>query len=258
MPQRQSGIYVIENTQTGDLYVGSSSHLDKRRRNHFHELKHGTHHSSYLQRAYNKYGHDTFLFRIIEEVPPIAEMLLQREQHWFDTLQPQYNLCPIAGTQQGLVYSKERLEKQGRGIKAAWASQTEEKREAIRQKAALRRHSDETKRKIGESSRGRTPSEETRKKLSEAGKGKKLSAEYSQRMSEKRTGEKRSEEARKNISQGHMGVGRSEESRRKQSETLKAKGVKVTPEMVAKRNATRKANKLAKQQAQDIQQPPLF
>ena len=82
-------------------------------------------------------------------------------------------------------------------------------------------------------------------------------------------GKKWSDEHRKNASDSHKGVTRSAEARKKQSDTTKGRtqtaehiakricagekngmyGKKLTPEMIAKRTATLKANKLAKKLA---------
>jgi len=54
------GIYKIENTVNGKVYIGSSNNIDKRFKDHLNSLNKNKHHSRKLQNAYNKYGEDVF------------------------------------------------------------------------------------------------------------------------------------------------------------------------------------------------------
>lgn len=78
-----SGIYLIELLNTGRFYVGSSSRLNQRLKEHFRELLAGKH-TPKLQRAYDKYGPSAFVAGVLEEVP--EENLTEREQFWIDWL----------------------------------------------------------------------------------------------------------------------------------------------------------------------------
>ena len=60
-------IYKIINVENGHFYVGSTIEIEKRKKRHFKDLKDGRHHSMYLQRAYDKYGENSFRFIIIKE-----------------------------------------------------------------------------------------------------------------------------------------------------------------------------------------------
>lgn len=60
-------IYKIINVENGHFYVGSTIEIEKRKKRHFKDLKNGRHHSMYLQRAYDKYGENSFRFIIIKE-----------------------------------------------------------------------------------------------------------------------------------------------------------------------------------------------
>lgn len=61
------GIYMIRNTINGKLYIGKSVNIKKRFNEHKHELRLGSHHNDYLQKAWNKYGEDAFEFIVLEE-----------------------------------------------------------------------------------------------------------------------------------------------------------------------------------------------
>lgn len=63
-----SGIYQIVNINTGKSYIGSSSRIHQRFYEHKNALRKNKHFNRYLQNAWNKYGEDNFVFRILEEV----------------------------------------------------------------------------------------------------------------------------------------------------------------------------------------------
>src|ERR1700726_4028557 len=81
-----SGIYRIVNTLNGKFYIGSAVNLRIRRKNHFVTLRNNAHKNPYLQRAFNKHGEQAFTFEVIELV--LVPFLIEREQHWFEKLQP--------------------------------------------------------------------------------------------------------------------------------------------------------------------------
>lgn len=70
----------------------------------------GVHVNSHLQNAYDKYGNDSLEFEIIEYIEiddNIKETLLEREQFWIDTVNPEYNILPIAGSTLGFKHTEE-------------------------------------------------------------------------------------------------------------------------------------------------------
>jgi len=96
-----SGIYQIKNTLNGNRYIGSAADLRRRWQQHLSALRHSQHHNRHLQRAFDKYGEEAFIFEVLEEdIEP--ENLIEREQHYFDTLEPAYNTSPTAGSQLGM------------------------------------------------------------------------------------------------------------------------------------------------------------
>jgi len=60
-------IYKITNTANGGVYIGKTIHPDKRKGQHFAELRTGKHHNAHLQNSYNKYGEDAFTWEVIEQ-----------------------------------------------------------------------------------------------------------------------------------------------------------------------------------------------
>ena len=78
----QSGVYTIRNVFDGKRYIGSARRLHVRRAQHFSDLRCDRHSSTHLQRAYDKYGVDGFLFEVVELCP--VDLLIEREQYWID------------------------------------------------------------------------------------------------------------------------------------------------------------------------------
>lgn len=85
------GVYKIINISNGDFYIGSSSNLERREKEHFRLLAKNKNHSILLQRAYNKYGKNNFKFEILEECDKCDIIVL--EQYYMDKLNPKYNIC---------------------------------------------------------------------------------------------------------------------------------------------------------------------
>lgn len=107
----KSGIYQICHAASGNVYIGSAIFISRRWNGHRHLLNTGTHHSPYLQRAWDKYGAAAFTFSVLEEVADTSS-LFEREQYYLDTLHPAFNVLPQAGTARGNTRSLEAIEKQ--------------------------------------------------------------------------------------------------------------------------------------------------
>lgn len=101
----KSGIYKIVNKLNGKIYIGSAVNLIKRKNQHLHYLRKGTHPNIHLQRSYNKHGEESFIFIIIERCK--IQELISKEQFYMNNLKPQYNICPVAGSSLGRVTTEE-------------------------------------------------------------------------------------------------------------------------------------------------------
>lgn len=191
-----SGIYQIRSKINGKIYVGSAMCIKKRWGVHLLALKKNIN-SRHLQNHVNKYGVDDLQFSIIEFCP--KEKLLEREQYWINTLQPQFNLAKIAGSNMGVKFSEE------------------------------------TKRKISESQKGKIIPQEQRKQIAQTLKGNipwnkglpmleetksKLSQSLKGRLAWNK-GTQLSEEGKLKLSIAHKGQIRTEEQKKKTSETIK-------------------------------------
>ena len=148
-----SGIYQIENTLNGKCYIGSAVNLKERWQNHLSALRREKHDNSHLQRAFDKYGEDTFIFSVLEDVKE-PEKLIEREQFYLDIQCPKYNISSTAGSPLGY------------------------------------RHTEEAIKKMSVASTGKLISVETRAKISVAMTGRHLSTETRAKMSAAKTGER--------------------------------------------------------------------
>ncbi|MGL5381069.1 GIY-YIG nuclease family protein [Clostridium sp.] len=62
------GIYMIKNKVDNKVYIGLSKNIKRRFTMHKTNLNSGKHKNDYLQKAWNKYGCDSFEFIILEEI----------------------------------------------------------------------------------------------------------------------------------------------------------------------------------------------
>jgi len=63
----KSAIYQIKNIKNNKIYIGCSTQLERRWRTHEGLLKKGKHKNSFLQKEYDKYGKDVFVYSILKE-----------------------------------------------------------------------------------------------------------------------------------------------------------------------------------------------
>ena len=87
---KKSGIYCIINIKNGHKYIGSSTNMYQRLMCHRSWLRRGSHHSIYLQRAWNKYGESMFECYTIEYID--QNLLEGREKFYINSIKPKYNM----------------------------------------------------------------------------------------------------------------------------------------------------------------------
>tara|TARA_R110000823_G_scaffold45504_1_gene117396 strand:+ start:3125 stop:3970 length:846 start_codon:yes stop_codon:yes gene_type:complete len=196
--EMKSGIYQITNTTNNKIYIGSSVNIKARWAGHRSDLKNKKHHSKHLQRSWELHGSGAFEFMILEAVED-SELLLEREQHYLDTLKPYereigYNNCREAANCLGFKH-------------------TEKSKRKMSQSRKGHKHSEETKRKMSEAQKGRVFTQETRAKMSKSATGRKASLETRKKMSQTRKGRK----------SWNTGIKTPQEVKNKISETLKGR-----------------------------------
>lgn len=104
----KSGIYKILNIVNGKFYIGSSYNIYDRFLDHKRDLRNNKHHCVALQRAYNKYGKDSFMYIKIEYCN--VHDLIRREQFYIDMFNPEYNSSRRAGSCLGYKFGKQTKE----------------------------------------------------------------------------------------------------------------------------------------------------
>jgi group I intron endonuclease len=100
-----TGIYKISSKTKFSIYIGSAFNIESRWNRHLKDLKQNKHHSTYLQRHYNKYGIEDLVFEILEICK--KEELIIKEQIYLDSLKCNFNTCKIAGSCLGIKRNEE-------------------------------------------------------------------------------------------------------------------------------------------------------
>lgn len=89
------GIYKIINKINNKCYIGKSENIENRFKHHLVDLRKGNHYNNHLQKSYNKYGEDNFIFDILEECN--LNELDTKEIYWIkyyrDNNFDLYNIC---------------------------------------------------------------------------------------------------------------------------------------------------------------------
>jgi group I intron endonuclease len=115
----KAGIYMWTNKLTGDIYVGQSVDLSKRFRKYFSLSYIESRNELIISRALIKYGYSNFSLAILEYCNE-SELDI-KEQYYFDTLNPQYNIQKISGgSSKGIILSKETKAKISKSLKGVY------------------------------------------------------------------------------------------------------------------------------------------
>lgn len=142
------GIYKITNLIDGKVYIGQTVNYNKRKKRHLSSLKNGNHHNEHLQRAFDKYGEDSFKIELIKKCN--IEELDKLERYYIKEL----DAC-----------------NHDKGYNMMYGGQR------------YRNFTKEVRLKMSEAGKGRKFTNEHKKKISLAHKGRKLSQEHISKMS---------------------------------------------------------------------------
>jgi len=107
----RSGVYRWRHLITGKTYVGSSINLGRRFRDYYNYsfITHEKNKSMIIYKALLKHGYSLFKLEILEYCD--VDNIRDREQYYLDTLKPEYNLLPTAGSSLGFKHSEGSLAK---------------------------------------------------------------------------------------------------------------------------------------------------
>lgn len=93
--KKPAGVFCVKNTVNSKVMLGSSLNLEGPLNSHKFMLTIGSHRNEALQKEWNDYGGDNFVFEILEEVKvkddpdfSIDDELTLLEQIWIEKLQP--------------------------------------------------------------------------------------------------------------------------------------------------------------------------
>jgi group I intron endonuclease len=111
----KSGIYMLTNKLTNDIYVGQSINLSKRFRNYFNINYIKSKENFKINKALIKYGYLNFSITILEYCD--KSNLILREQYYLDKLNPQYNILKVAGSSLNYRHSEETKAKISKTLK---------------------------------------------------------------------------------------------------------------------------------------------
>lgn len=220
------GVYQIVNTQTGEIYIGSSRVcIFKRWGRHLRDLRKGENHNPRLQSAWNFYGEAAFEFSARAIVKHIDDVLVL-EQHHLDMCDPRllYNICEVAGSPLGMKHTPEARAKISAALKGRKLSV--EHRANLGRLHKGKTVSPETREKLRLANLGKKPSKETRDKLSASRRGKKLSATHCAAVSAGLMGRKLSPELRATLVDIQKKLGATEEHRAKIRAGIKASSLR--------------------------------
>ncbi len=179
--------YKIQNIVNDKYYYGSTVAGKSRFYQHRTDLKRGDHHCIYLQRAYNKYGSDSFRY-MIDIVFDNEEDARNHEQHIIDTVPNLYNTSKCASGGDLISYhpnKQEIIKKMKISLKKRYDNMTPEQRKQIYGKSGElngmygKTHTEEVKMKLSlrmkgnQYAKGTTRTEEHKLKLSKLAKNRK-------------------------------------------------------------------------------------
>jgi group I intron endonuclease len=158
------GIYKITTTHNNKVYIGYSSNIELRFKQHKNCLKNNNHDNMYLQNTYNKYGENIFSFEILEECP--YELCIEKEHYYVSFYKSNkrkhgYNLAntgigKIGKMPKKIILKSIQIRKNNAKIRGYYFS-----KEIIKKQVNARKgwkHSEDAKIKIGLSSKGRKKS----------------------------------------------------------------------------------------------------
>jgi hypothetical protein len=112
--KRKAGTYLWTHLESGKKYIGSSVDLSRRLRSYFNLNYLESSNKMYINRALASHGYSSFSLTILKYIDlinldkdEIKTIILLNEQHYLDTLRPEYNSLKFTGNSLGYQHSEE-------------------------------------------------------------------------------------------------------------------------------------------------------
>ena len=115
--KNKSGIYRWVNKVNNNSYIGSAINLSRRLYSHYH----GNKSNIILQQAILKHGLSNFSIEILEYCD--KSVLIEREIFYINSIKPEYNINPIAGSSLGAKHSEETRKKISDALKGRFTGE---------------------------------------------------------------------------------------------------------------------------------------
>lgn len=120
MYNKYAGVYQIRNINDGKVYIGSTVTINGRWSRHKMHLNRGDHHSNHLQRAWDKYGANSFVFEPLTILEPYN--IIEIENKLLEVYKPYlkengYNICSKGRNRTGVKSSEETKQKISKATK---------------------------------------------------------------------------------------------------------------------------------------------
>ena len=156
------GIYCIQNTINQKKYIGLSTNIEQRLKNHLISLrnKNTKRENEHLIKSFHKYGEDAFQARII--IVCDQNILAPMEQYLikiFKTYNPKFGYNKTLGGErnQPTIETRKKMSESHKGKKPSEGTKKKlsESKKGKNNSFYGRKHSDETKKKISESLKGK-------------------------------------------------------------------------------------------------------
>lgn len=153
-------VYCLQNNVNNKIYVGSSTNFTFRLYKYY-SISYLYNNKTAINNALAKYGYSQFSLYIIDVCD--KDKILEREQYFMDTLQPEYNILKIAGSSRGFKHSDKTLKwfKEERLV-------SEDTRQKLSRAASKRILTLDEKNKLSLSSMGKVMPLATRLKISDS------------------------------------------------------------------------------------------
>lgn len=151
--KKESGIYQIKNIINGNTYFGKTDNFSRRKNSHFKKLKLNIHFNRHLQKSFNVYGEENFVFSIVEYAENNDVILTEREQYYLDLYWDNCKKC----------YNISKFSSRG--------------------PMCGRKHNKDTRKQMSQTHTGMKSSKEARKKQSDSLKGREISKNHRTKIS---------------------------------------------------------------------------